>query len=96
MSIGLETVVQRSPDIMHVELDDHVIMLDVNADAYYELDPVGAEIWAMADNPIALTGVVEQIFEDFDVDHDQCLTDVLEFAKELVDEGILTVITGNP
>lgn len=70
------------------------MMLDPDGDAYYELNEVGARIWSLADEPVALSVVVGRIEEEFDVGHEECVATVIEFTEDLVREGILEQTLG--
>ncbi len=92
MAISLAATVRRSPDIMHSDLGDQVVMMDIEAGAYFGLNAVGARIWAMAEQPIALAAIVDRLLEDFDVARGECAEAVERFTTDLVDAGILQVV----
>lgn len=94
MSIDLATTIRRNADIMHTELGDEVVMMDIDAGAYFGLDVVGARIWSLVEQPATLSAVVDQLLTEFDVDRAQCESSVREFAGELVEQGILDVVDG--
>lgn len=94
MSIDLATTVRRSSEILHTALGDEVVIMDVDAAAYFGLDAVGARIWSMVEQAASLSAVVDQLVAEFDVGREQCETSVRAFAADLVEHGILDVIDG--
>ena len=94
MTISLETVIQRVPEIMHSDLGAEVVMMDLDAGTYYGLNAVGARVWAMADNPVALTAVVDELLGSFDVERAECEEAVQAFADDLLERGVVRVIGG--
>ncbi|MCP4960029.1 MAG: PqqD family protein [Actinomycetia bacterium] len=92
MTVSLDTVVQRSPEIMHSDLGDQAVMMDVDAGAYYGLNAVGARIWALTDEPILLTKVVDKLLDEFEVERDECESAVSEFVANMIERKIVAVV----
>ncbi len=95
MAIPIETTVKRSDEIMHSDLGDQVVMMDVDAGAYFGLNAVGARIWAMAGEAVALTEVVDRLTEEFDVERAECEEAVAAFADDMVAQGIFQVVAAS-
>ena len=83
------TVLRRSDPIMHTDLGDKTVMMDLEQGNYYGLNAVGARIWALLEQPTSIGSLCEQLTAEFEVQPDECLQSVTAFAQNLLDRGIL-------
>ena len=75
--------VLRSEAIIFTELDDAVVMMDAEAGSYYELDPVGSRIWALAESRPRVAEVCAALVAEYEVARDTCADEVRAFLEEL-------------
>ena len=83
--------VVRSEAILFTELDDTVVMMDTRKGRYYELDAVGARIWALIEPGPRVAELCEAVAAEYDVDRDTCRADVVAFLDELGGLGAIEV-----
>ena len=76
--------ITRSEAIIFSELDDAVVMMDAEAGSYYELDPVGARIWALAESRPRVAEVYEALVAEYEVPFETCVADVDAFLDKLM------------
>jgi hypothetical protein len=84
--------VVASSDQLTAMLGDEAVILGTRDDVYYGLDPVGARIWSLVQEPRTLDDVADAIAAEFDVARARALADLLVLAGELVDRGLLDVV----
>ena len=85
----LDSVLRIPPQVMSREVGDETVLLDLESGMYFGLDGVGKLIWESVSEGQSLAQVAEAIVADYDVDAEQAQSDVLEFAAELVERGLL-------
>ena len=85
----LDSVLRIPPQVMSREVGDETVLLDLESGMYFGLDGVGKLIWESVSEGQSLARVAEAIVADYDVDAEQAQSDVLEFAAELVERGLL-------
>lgn len=90
-SITLDTVVARAEGFSTAQVQDDLMMLNVEQGAYYSLDPIGAEIWKLLEQPAAVRDVVELLQKKYDVSALQCQADVQAFLEEMQKNGMILV-----
>ena len=90
-ALTMSTVLARSPEPLAAKIDDEIVMLDPKQSTYFGLDAPGAAIWEMLDEPRSLAEVCDRLVDHFEVDDDTCRRDVLPFATELVEAGLVVV-----
>ena len=92
MDLTPDTTIRRSSEIMHSDLGDQVVMMDLDAGAYYGLNAVGARIWALAEEPVTLSAVVDQLLTEFEVERDECESAVAEFTADLIERKVVEIV----
>jgi len=86
--LGGETVVSASDSVLASPLGGEVVLLEPEAGIYFSLNEVGARIWDMMRDPVPVESIARRIMEEYDVDPEQCRTDVLRLLSELVERGL--------
>ena len=91
MTIDLSSVATRNEAIVFTDLDDTIVMMDVDEGQYYELDPIGARIWALIEAPRPVDEICDALAGEYDVDPDTCRQDTLEFLETANEYRIVQV-----
>lgn len=73
------------------ELDDHVVILDVDASVYSTLNPVGSLIWNEADGQKTVEELTAIVVDAFDVTEEVAREDTERFVAALLDEGLFEI-----
>lgn len=71
------------------QVGDDMVMLDLQRENYYGLDPVGARLMQIAESGATLEQISERLLEEFDADRHQVEADVRRIAAELIAAGLL-------
>jgi hypothetical protein len=89
--MNLDTQLSIPPQVMSRLVGDETVLLDLASGMYFGLDGVGKRIWeAVADgNSLGQTATV--IAAEYEVDDARAQADVIEFATDLVERGLLAV-----
>jgi len=95
-SLSLGSIVVASRDQVSTALADEAVILGMKDGVYYGLDPVGARIWQLVEQPITLRDVVDVLVREYDVDRERCAVDVLAFARDLANRGLLELQDDQP
>jgi hypothetical protein len=68
---------------------DETVILDLASGIYFGLDGVGKSIWESVSDGQSLGEAASTIVAEYDVAESQAQADVLEFASNLVERGLL-------
>lgn len=79
----------NSPDVVHETIDGEVVMVHLGNGSYYCLDGVGAEIWSLLADGVALHRVVETIGGAYSGDAENIQQSILQLAEKLCSEQLL-------
>ena len=94
-SIQPSSRVIRNEAIIAAEIDESVVMMDVEKGRYYELDPVGARVWTLAESGPRIAEVCEALVAEYEVAPDTCGGDVRAFLDELRRREVVRILPGN-
>lgn len=90
----LETdkTIRRSIDTITSPMDDELVMMRMENNAYYGLNSVGRKIWELLEEEQTLASLCGQLMEKYDVDHAVCQRDVSALIEQLEKSGLVTVV----
>ena len=92
VKLTLSSRVQVAPEVVSCDLAGEAAILDMKDGIYYGLDPVGASIWNLIQQPAILEEVRDRILNEYDVEEDECQEDLLELVGQLVENGLVVVL----
>ena len=87
----LDTKLSVPPQVMSRMVGDETVLLDLASGVYFGLDGVGKLIWESVEKGNSLDRAVAVIVSEYEVDEAQAQADVLEFASNLVERGLLAL-----
>ncbi|HEX6864341.1 MAG TPA: PqqD family protein [Thermoanaerobaculia bacterium] len=85
-----DTVLRPAPDVRYRIVDGEAVVVRQKSAEVLVMSEVAARILALADGTRPVGAWVEALASEFEVERETLERDVLRFAAELVDEGILT------
>ena len=88
------SIVKRSANQVCCDMGGESIILNLKSGIYYSLGEVGAKIWALTEQPMAITAIREAILKEYYVEADTCEHDVLAFVEEMDAAGLIEVKNG--
>ncbi len=87
--MDLETRLTVPPQVMSRLVGEETVLLDLSSGVYFGLDGVGKRIWESVSDNKSLSEAAAIIISEFEVEEAQAQADVLEFAGDLVERGLL-------
>ena len=85
--------VVAASDQVSTELEGEAVILHLGDGVYYGLNPVGARLWSLLEEPRAVSELRDALVADYEVDAETAERDVLELLGELMDRGLLEPAT---
>lgn len=94
MNVALtpDTHIVASKNQVSTTLSGEAVILGLHDSTYYGLDPVGARIWALIQEPRSLTSVVETLAAEYDVTAERAMADLVILAGSLIERGLLEIV----
>ena len=78
------------PHVVSRAIDDESVLLNLESGLYFGVDQIGQMIWRLVGEGLALSEIIDAIVTEYLVETDQAKNDVFEFAKALIEKGLLT------
>ena len=91
-SISLDATVVASKEQASADLGDEAAILNLIDGVYYGLDPVGARIWKLIQEPRTVREVRDTLLDEYNVDADRCEHDLIVLLTELAEHDLMTII----
>jgi hypothetical protein len=90
-TISEHTVVVAVKDQVSCDLAGEAAILNIKKGIYYGLDPVGARIWNLMQQPRAVSEIRNTIVGEYDVEPERCAKDLYGLLEKLISEGLIEV-----
>ena len=65
------------------KLHDEMVMMDLEQGKYFSLNQVATRIWELLEKPIEVEALCKLLMEEYGVEKEQCLSEVMELLAEL-------------
>lgn len=90
-----QTIVVAAKDQVSCDLGGEAALLNMSKGIYYGLDPVGAQIWKLLQNPRRVGEIQETVSREYDVEPERCERDLEALLERLLEEGLIEVCEGS-
>lgn len=84
-------VVVAIKDQVSTSLEDEAVILNLKDGVYYGLDPVGARIWELVQQPQSVGAIRDILLKEYEVDPERCEQDLLRLLQEMAARGLIEV-----
>ena len=88
------SVVTAAKDQVSCDLAGEAAILNLKSGVYYGLDPVGARIWKLIQEPRSVDEIRKALLDEYDVEPERCQSDLLALLEKLLAEGLIEVQDG--
>ena len=85
----LRTTVRVPEHVLMRQVGEELVLLNVDKENYYGLNPVGARLMQLAETGATLEEIVERMLTEFEVKREQLEADVRTVAADLIAAGLL-------
>jgi len=87
---SLDDVIVVSSDQVSADLSGETIILGMREGAYFGVSAAGSRIWSLLQQPRRLRDVVSVLTAEYEVDADQCTSELLAFVDDLLSRGLVS------
>ena len=79
----------RNSKTISGRLHDEMVAMDPDKGKYFSLNPVATSIWEKLDKELTIEELCNMLIEEYDVDPDQCYSEVNEYLNEMIKLGLI-------
>ncbi len=94
-AISDHSIVVVTKDQVSCDLAGEAAILNIKRGIYYGLDPIGARIWNLMQEPRAVVEIQNAITGEYDVEPERCARDLVGLLEKLLAEGLIEVKEGS-
>jgi hypothetical protein len=91
----LDTIIHASPHQVSCDLGGEAAILNLHTGFYYSLDPVGAAVWKLIEQPRAVADIRDAMLGRFEVEPERCELDLFQLFEKLAAEGLIETRDGH-
>ena len=89
--ISKTSTVSAAPGQVSSTVEGEAVILDVESGVYYGLNPVGAWVWEELQSPKTVSGLLDDLVAEFDVDAERGEADLMALLEDLANAGLIEV-----
>src|ERR1700757_3024333 len=91
--ISSSSIVVAARDQVSCDLAGEAVILNLKSGIYYGLNPVGARVWSLIQEPKTIAAVLDTLLEEYDVEPDRCENDLFLLLDDLTGRDLLEIKT---
>lgn len=91
MEFAEQVRIFATQDHVSCDLCDEAAILHLKNGVYYGLNPVGARIWKLLQQPLTIGQLLERMLAEYDVDNKRLEADVRHLLGELAENDLIRV-----
>jgi len=89
--LSVLSIVSATREQVSCALGDEAAILNMKNTVYYGLNPVGARIWSLLQQPRSIRELRDALVEEYEVEAGRCESDLLELLEKMKSEGLIEV-----
>ncbi|WP_162305909.1 PqqD family protein [Oleisolibacter albus] len=90
-TIDAKTIISRNEKLTFTDIDDELILLSPTLGRVFSLNKTARATWLLLDKPITFGQICAQLTEVFDVDEEECRTELARLIRELASMKLLSL-----
>lgn len=89
--LTMRSTVTAVKDQVSCNLAGEEVVLSLKSGTYYTLNPVGARIWSLVQEPATAGDLRDAILREYEVEPERCERELLGLLRDLLKEGLIQV-----
>jgi hypothetical protein len=90
-SLSANSIVVMAPEQISCPLGEESAILNLKNSMYYGLDPIGARVWSLLQEPRIVGDVRDALLSEYEVEAGRCESDLLALLEKMLSEGLIEV-----
>ena len=91
VSLSLHSVVVATSEQVSCPLGEESAILNLKNSVYYGMNPVGARVWNLVQQPKRVSQLRDMLVEEYEVDAVRCERDLLDLLEQMRVEGLIEI-----
>lgn len=91
MPLSVDSVLEQNRSLPATLVDGQIVVLSLDAGAYFDFDQSATEIWLSFTTPRKVDEILNDLARQYDLSAETIAKDVLPFLEQMVHEKLLRV-----
>ncbi len=91
MPINFDDVVAVPDHVLVRQMDDELVILDLNTEAYFGLNDVGAALWSSLQETSSIDDAYRRLLDTYDVAPETLRQDIETLLQQLLDQQLIEI-----
>ncbi len=91
--MNADTVIAKGQQYVEAVADGDIVLMHVESGRFFTLSGTGRRMWELMEQPTTIEALAERLIEEYAVDKDACIRDLLAVCEQL-DAGKLIDVSG--
>jgi hypothetical protein len=91
MTISFNARVSVPRDVLVSELAGESVILNLNSECYFGLDPMGTRMWTALTNSESIQAAYDGLLSEYDVGEERLRRDLTDLIGKLLEQGLVEV-----
>jgi hypothetical protein len=91
MTISFNARVSVPRDVLVSELAGESVILNLNSECYFGLDPMGTRMWTALTNSESIQAAYDGLLSEYEVGEEQLRRDLTDLIAKLLEQGLVEV-----
>ncbi len=89
--LSIHSIIVATTEQVSCPLGDESAILNRKNSVYYGVNPVGARVWSLLQQPRSVTELRDTLLDEYEVGADRCERDLLDLLEKMRGEGLIEV-----
>jgi hypothetical protein len=89
MPVSEQSRIVVTRDQVSCDLAGEAVILNLNKGVYYRLDPVGARVWSLIQEPRTFAELRDALLGEYEVDAASLESDLRDLLNQLAEQGLI-------
>lgn len=94
MTFSFDQKLTPSQDTLINIIDGESVLLNLNNECYFGLDPVGTRMWTILSDSESIQSAYDTLLNEYDVDPEKLRLDMRNLIENLLANGLMEVSAG--
>jgi hypothetical protein len=90
-SLSLHSIVVAISEQVSCPLGEESAVLNLKNSVYYGMNPVGARVWNLVQQPKSVSQLRDTLLEEYEVEAARCERDLLDLLEQMRQEGLIEI-----
>ena len=89
--LSIHSIIVATTEQVSCPLGDESAILNRKNSVYYGVNPVGARVWSLLQQPRSVTELRDTLLDEYEVGPDRCERDLFDLLEKMRGEGLIEV-----